>query len=48
MLFGWFVNLSVQTFQPLIEYLNKEYLCVLLGIGDVHQFIGRYLIPLNP
>ena len=42
---GWFINLSVQTFQPLIVTQEGLILCII--IEDVHQFIGHCLIPLD-
>ena len=39
---GWFVKLSIQTFQPLIVICRKGM------IWDVQQFIGHCLIPLDP
>ena len=39
---GWFVKLSIQTFQPLIVICRKSI------IRDVQQFIGHCLIPLDP
>ena len=38
--------LCVQTYQPLIAILHFVILCII--IGDVHQFIGHCIIPLDP
>ena len=39
---GWFIKLSVQTFQQLILIYR------IVIIRDKHQFIGHCLIPLDP
>ena len=41
-LIGWFSELSIQTFQPLVLIL-----CIIIDIGDVHQFIGHCLIAIR-
>ncbi len=41
-----FIKLSDQTFQPLI--LRSERVILRYIIGNVHQFIGHCLIPLDP
>ena len=38
---GWFIKLSVQTFQPLISYTKESILCII--IGDVPTSIYRSL-----
>ena len=43
---GWFIKLSVQTFQPhIVIYRIGKFYSI---IDDVHQFIGYCLIPLEP
>ena len=45
-LIGWFIMLSVPTFQLLILiYRRGNFLYI---IGDVHQFISHCLFPLDP
>ena len=46
LLIGGFIKLSVQTFQPLIVIYKSCNLYII--IGNVHQFIGHSLIPLDP
>ena len=41
---SWFFKLRVQTCQTLIKLYRR----VNLSIGDVHQFIGHCIIPLDP
>ena len=43
---GQFLQLSVPTFQPLLVIDRKGSLLII--IGDVHQFSGHCLIPLDP
>ncbi len=43
-LIGWFMKLSVQTFQLLIVIYKR----VNFNIGAVHKFVGKCLIPLDP
>ena len=47
--FDWliqrFIQLSVQNFQPLIQSTEEVILCII--IGDIHQFIGHCLIPVD-
>ena len=45
-LIGWFIKLSVRTFQPLIVINRRVILCN--SIGDIHKFIVHCLIPLHP
>ena len=42
---GWFIKLSIQTFQLLIEIKEGLTLCII--IEDVHQFISHCLISLD-
>ena len=43
--FGWFIELSVQTFQPLILINRRDNSGI--SFGNVHHFIGHCLIPLD-
>ena len=38
--------MSAKAFQPLIVIIEAAIMCII--IGDVHQFIGFCLIPLDP
>ena len=40
----WFIKLSVQTFQQLLQ----KGVILSVSIWDVHHFINHYLIPLDP
>ena len=44
-LIDWLIKLGVQTFPPLFVIYSSIILFII--IGNVHQFIGHFLIPLN-
>ena len=47
-LIGWFIEMSVQTFQQQIVSTEGVILCITTKLFCAHQFIGYCLIPLYP
>ena len=45
-MFVFLFEFSVQTFEPLMVIYSRGNLCII--IGDVNQFVGHCLIPLDP